>query len=95
MGKKSITPDEFVAHADQVLRRIEMYARSGDKAISESQINFMMRRIRRMQEIVANKQLPPVEDRNKELTYMIADSWPLSHSLSAAISKLEAEYCRL
>lgn len=92
---KKSSPSEFVAHAEQVLRRIDMYVQSGDTAIPKVHIEHMIPRIKKMQEAAANARLPPKEVRYKELTHMINDEWPLGHSLGNTIAELEDEYTRL
>lgn len=92
--KKSLL-SEFVAHAEQVLRRIDMYVQSGDTAIPKIHIEYMIPRIKKMKEIAATARLPPQEERYRELTHMINDAWPLNHSLGNTIAKLEDEYVRL
>lgn len=92
MAMKEGSPRKFIAHADQVLRRIDMYLASGDSAIPKNQVESMVRRIKQMKEMATSGQLPPKEKRHKDLTRIISDSWPLNHNLSSAIAKLETEY---
>lgn len=92
---KKISSNEFVAHAEQVLRRIDMYERSGDAVLPKSNIKFMVQRIKQMKEAAATDRLSPKERRYLELTHLIVDGWPNGHSLGHAISNLEAEYSRL
>jgi hypothetical protein len=92
---KKSSPSEFIAHAEQVLRRIDMYVQSGDTAIPKVHIEYMIPRIKQMKEAAAATRLPPKEVRYKELTHMINDEWPLGHSLGNTIAELEDEYTRL
>ena len=92
---KKSSPSEFVAHAEQVLRRIDMYIGSGDVVLPKKQVEYMVQRIKKMKEAAADARLPSKEERYKNLTHMISDSWPLNHSLGNAIAELEDEYTRL
>lgn len=92
---KKISPSEFVAHAEQVLRQIETYVQSGDAAVPKVHIEYMIPRIKKMKEAAATVRLPPKGERYRELTHMINDEWPLKHRLGNAIAELEDEYTRL
>lgn len=92
---KISSPNEFVAHAEHVLRRIDMYISSGDTILPKTQVEYMAQRIKQMKEAAAGARLPPKGERYKNLTHLITDSWPLNHSLGNTIAELEDEYTQI
>jgi hypothetical protein len=85
----------FVARAQSVLRRIEIYEKSNGQEISASDLEYARRQIQALIESAQAATLPPRESRFHYLTRMIVDHWPFNNKLGNDIAALEAEYDRL
>lgn len=87
--------ENFLNSAAAVLRRMEVYKRSGAREVSPEQLEVARRGVERMRAAVRGDSLPSREARDAELTHLIMDSWPLGHPLGNAITALERDYRQL
>jgi hypothetical protein len=82
---QSVAKGKFIEHAQQVLRRIDMYATSGATDVPARDLFLVKQRLRSMVASVESGTLPPVESRYAELSRLIVDHWPLGHSLGNSV----------
>ena len=85
----------FVNKAEALLAQLEVYKTSGGVEISSRDLAVVKRQVTSMILAAKEGRLQQPELRNKTLTRMVLDQWPLGHTLSRMVAEVDEAYSRL
>lgn len=91
--------ESFIALSDQGIAAIEDELRQPVSHRGSGRVDrellFMLRAIRQMRDLAVAGSLPPKSQRQRRLTRVITDQWPLGSKLASLIVDIESRFLNL